>query len=124
LSVLTLDPKALKNSFQLSVITSADNNILHFFTVTDDQRVQWVNILNRAFKDITEEHRSIVRNANANYNTMRHSSLGDAFKRGAKTGGLSSTLLRKVENLFNFSKDKLAEALCTTSHNLVRNQSL
>lgn len=64
--------------------------------MTDEQKISWVNTLTKAFKDITEEHRSIVRNANANNASVRHSSYGDTFKRSTKTAGLSSTLLRKV----------------------------
>jgi truncated hemoglobin YjbI len=69
---------------------------LHFFTATEENKTQWLGVLGRAFKDISEEHRSIVRNNMAPpSHSARASGMGESFRR-QKVGGVSTTLLKKV----------------------------
>ncbi|KAI8913327.1 Dbl homology domain-containing protein [Gorgonomyces haynaldii] len=94
--------KATKNSIQLQIITSPEKQVLQFFTYTEEDKLQWLNMLQRCFKDITEEHRSAVRNTIIQQQGIaRQSSLGDTFGLSLKKtrtqtpSGLSSTILRK-----------------------------
>ena len=94
-------------SFQLQIITTPDKSCLQFNTYTDEDKTQWLNVFQKCLKDITEEHRSAIRNTIGAASLGRQSSIqnaiGDAFgislnlKKHSKLmpSGLSNSLLRK-----------------------------
>nr|KAJ3421048.1 Rho guanine nucleotide exchange factor 4 [Polyrhizophydium stewartii] len=69
---------------QFNIITSEDKDTLAFATATEDERNKWVDMFNLTFKDITEEHRSAVKNK-ASAGIAKQSSSSDVLGIGFRT---------------------------------------
>lgn len=111
LAELTLGPNSGKdtvkgsknaNIISLNVLSEGTDTIL-LMPNTPEESVKWLETLQLAFKDITEEHRSAVRSMDAQQRVVdRQSSMPDMFGRstlgktkGAKSG-LSSIAMRRA----------------------------